>query len=213
MSLRETITGAKEEFLNQRSATTSDDKNEDDASKSGIARRSAAKAKPAREAASGVRVVSTSGASKRSSSRPLTKEERQADRAERQRVQDRIVMASNAMLAHDPTYKSRRRIWWGLIIAGLVGTALSFIVMYGTPQNAGEQLRTNMGIVAIVALVIAYGGIIGALIYEFVRIRPLRNAMDAKARGMSAKRLDAIIQEDVDERRAKGKRPRLGRRA
>lgn len=212
MSLRDTISGAKEEFLTQRSASTTDDKNDEEQVKSGVARRSAAKAKPAREAASGVRVVSASGTSKRSSSRPLTKEEKKVERAERQRSQDRIVMASNAMLAHDPTYRSRRRIWWGLIIAGLVGTAASFIVMYGTPQDASEQLRTNMGIVAIVALVIAYGGIIGALIYEFLRIRPLRNAMDTKARGMSVKRLEAVIQEDVDERRAKGKGRRWGRR-
>lgn len=203
MSLRDTINGARDEIMSARPKDEEQQDAQDSPKQAGMTRRSVAKAKPAREVASGVRVVSSNGTTKSASAAPQTKAQRRQAKEEHRRAQDRLIMASNALLSRDETYRKRRHIWWVLIGVGLVGTVLSFATMYLTPESASADFKTNMGIVAIVALVLAYGGILGALIYEFVRIRPMRNAMDEKARGMSAKRLDAIIKEDADERRSK----------
>jgi flagellar biosynthesis/type III secretory pathway M-ring protein FliF/YscJ len=52
---------------------------------------------------------------------------------------------------------------------------------------------------AMVSLVLAYVGIIGAFIFDFVRIRPLRNKMEAAAKGLTEKKRQAIIDEDYAE--------------
>lgn len=234
MSLRDTLNGAREEIAQQRAADKSlgkslaareaesesgkgraakDDRPSDEAA-AGFEKRSATRAKPAREAARGVRVVATSNASRAAakSNTSMTREQRKEAKREEERNRDRLATATNIVLAKDPTYRKRRIRWWIMVIIGLVMTACSFVVLYvAAPEGAGSDVTTTWGAFSLVSLVLAYGGIIGALVYDFVRIRPLRRAVDDKCRGMSVKRLDAIIKEDIAERRARHRRRKGGR--
>ena len=86
-------------------------------SRQGMARKSASSAKPARAAASSVRVVPASAKAKRAAAERtedlsgLSKEEKKARKAEIRRQEDRVYTASNALLKEDKDYVRLRRIW------------------------------------------------------------------------------------------------------
>ena len=86
-------------------------------------------------------------------------------------------------------------------------------MIFIAPPETKNDFTTVYGIVSFVALILAYVGIGGALIYDLVRIRPIRKQMDEKAHTLSYKRLDAIIKEDIVERRVKKGRRRFGKTA
>ncbi len=69
--------------------------------------------------------------------------------------------------------------------------------MIGTTR--GQEMQTTQ----IVGIVIAYACILGAFIYDLVRIRPIRNACRSKAEGLTEKRLNNLIEKDAAERDAK----------
>lgn len=228
MSLRDTLEGAREEIAQQRAADKnlpSRDRNEekgnkkdrskatdersDDSASAGFEKRSATRAKPAREAAQGVRVVAAGPSTKAAtrSTSNLTREQRREQKMEEERNRDRLATATNIVLAKDPLYRKRRIRWWILVIVGLVMTACSFVVLYiAAPTGASTDVTTSWGLFTLISLILAYGGIIGGLVYDLVRIRPLRRAADDKCRDMSVKRLDAIIKEDIAERRSRRRR-------
>lgn len=226
MSLRDTLQGAREEIAQQRAADKnlssrdrseekggkkdrSKDEHTEDVASTGFEKRSATRAKPAREAAQGVRVVAAGPSSRAAtkSTSNLTREQRKQQKMEEERNRDRLATATNIVLAKDPLYRKRRIRWWILVIIGLVMTASSFVVLYiAAPAGASTDVSTGWGMFTLVSLILAYGGIIGGLVYDLVRIRPLRRAADDKCRGMSVKRLDAIIKEDIAERRARRRR-------
>lgn len=226
MSLRDTLQGAREEIAQQRAADKnlpprdrreekggkkgrSKDEQTEDVASTGFEKRSATRAKPAREAAQGVRVVAAGPSSRAAtkSTSNLTREQRKQQKMEEERNRDRLATATNIVLAKDPLYRKRRIRWWILVIIGLVMTASSFVVLYiAAPAGASTDVSTGWGMFTLVSLILAYGGIIGGLVYDLVRIRPLRRAADDKCRGMSVKRLDAIIKEDIAERRARRRR-------
>lgn len=226
MSLRDTLQGAREEIAQQRAADKnlssrdrseekggkkdrSKDEHTEDVASTGFEKRSATRAKPAREAAQGVRVVAAGPSSRAAtkSTSNLTREQRKQQKMEEERNRDRLATATNIVLAKDPLYRKRRIRWWILVIIGLVMTASSFVVLYiAAPVGASTDVSTGWGMFTLVSLILAYGGIIGGLVYDLVRIRPLRRAADDKCRGMSVKRLDAIIKEDIAERRARRRR-------
>lgn len=215
MSLLDTINGAREEVAKSRSdeGKKVTNANSDDDASAGMVKRSVARAKPARSAAAGVRVAAASG-TKADSARAarantsMTSEQRKVAREEEERNRDRAATASNIMLGKDPVYRKRRTIWWVLVIVGLAMTAISFVMMYVTPPNMTNDFSTVYGAISIVVLVLAYGGIIGAIVYDFVRIRPIRRAIEDRAHALSYKRQEAIIKEDIVERRAKKSRRR-----
>lgn len=167
----------------------------------GFSKRSAARAKPARDAAATVRVQRSSGAGHSGSASgsrgtaDMTKEQRKEARRVARDEEDRQATVVNILLKKDDTYRARRRVWWILIIAGLVLTGLSWLLMFVLP-GASADLTTSMGIASVVVLVGAYIGIIGAFIFDFVRIRPLRDATEAQVRGMTNKRRQAVLDED-----------------
>ena len=141
----------------------------------------------------------------------MTREQRKAQQREENRNRDRLATATNIVLGKDPLYRKRRIRWWIMVIIGLVMTACSFVVLYvAAPAGAGTDVTTAWGAFSLVSLVLAYGGILGGLIYDFVRIRPLRREAEARCQGMSVKRLDAIIKEDIAERRARKRRRKGG---
>lgn len=176
---------------------------------SGMARKSASSAKPARAAAGSVRVVPTSAKAKRAAAERgedlsnLTKEEKKARKAELRRAEDRVYTASSQLMKEDEGYLRLRRIWWVLLaigIAALVGMWVLLAVM-------GEQdMASGNGQTAQIALlVIAYAAIIIAFIFDFVKIRPIRNACREAAAGMSEAKLDAVIARSVSPKDNKRK--------
>ena len=165
----------------------------------GMARKSASSAKPAR--AGSVRVVPTTAKAKRAAAERgedlsnLSKEEKKARKAELRREEDRIYTASSQLMKEDPDYPRLRRIWWVLLaigIAALIGTWVMLAVM------GQEGMATSAGQTAQFALIIAaYAAIIIAFIFDFMKIRPIRNACREKAAGMTAAKLDEVIARSV----------------
>ena len=91
-----------------------------------VARKSAASAKPARQAASSVRVVPASSKARRKELEKgenlegLSKEEKRARKAKQRAKEDRIYTVSNILLKQDEDYTKRRRIWWIVLAIGMV---------------------------------------------------------------------------------------------
>lgn len=170
--------------------------------KPGYMRKSAASAKPARSAASSVRVVPASSKEKRKQAERgeslagLSKEEKRARKQAERLQEDRLYAASNALMRKDEDYSRRRKFFWVLLAAGLSAIVIVWL-MIGTTR--GQEMQTTQ----IVGIVIAYACILGAFIYDLVRIRPIRNACRSKAEGLTEKRLNNLIEKDAAERDAK----------
>lgn len=167
----------------------------------GMARKSASSAKPARAAAGSVRVVPTTAKAKRAAAERgedlsnLSKEEKKARKAELRREEDRIYTASSQLMKEDPDYPRLRRIWWVLLaigIAALIGTWVMLAVMgqEGVATSAGQTAQFALIIAACAAIIIAF-------IFDFMKIRPIRNACREKAAGMTAAKLDEVIARSV----------------
>lgn len=163
----------------------------------GMGRKSAASAKPARAAASSVRVVPASAKARRKelergeSLEGLTREEKKARKREARLQEDRVYTASNYLLKQDEEYKSKRRIFWVLMAVAIV----MIIVVWGALVVIGESSEGVVSIVEIGGIVVSYAAVIGAFIFDFVKIRPLRNYYRSVAEGMTQKRLDEVIAE------------------
>ena len=203
MSLRDTITGATKEA---REATASLSKKENSEeterpSYSAFARKSAASAKPAREAAASVR-VSGSG-----SSAPKSKEEKRAARARQREREDIRSRGFEAMLRADPDYHRAERVWWVFLGLGFVATIITLVLSYMVPES--RDLNTGVGMISAIMLVFAYFCIFGSVVYSFFKMRPLRKKIEAKVAGMTDKKLN-----DFDlERQAEDDRKRAERKA
>ena len=66
--------------------------------------------------------------------------------------------------------------------------------------NANSELTTAAGIVSIVSLILAYGFIIGAFVYDWVKRRPIRKATEKKVQGMTDKKiLELFEKERIEE--------------
>lgn len=173
----------------------------------GVARKSAASAKPARQAAGSVRVVPASSKARRKELEKgenlegLSKEEKKARKAKQRAKEDRVYTVSNILLKQDEDYLKRRRIWWGLLAAGMVLVVVVWISLYALSSNGSPAT----GPVQMAGIVAAYALIIGDFIYDFVRIRPIRNMYRTQAEGMSENKLNALIEREAaedDRRRA-----------
>ena len=160
----------------------------------GVARKSAASAKPARQAASSVRVVPASSKARRKELEKgenlegLSKEEKRARKAKQRAKEDRIYTVSNILLKQDEDYTKRRRIWWAVLAIGMV---LVVAIWASLPAARCP--------VQMVGIVLSYVIILGDFIYDFARIRPLRNMYRAQAEGMSENKLNALIERAAAE--------------
>ena len=156
----------------------------------GVARKSAASAKPARQAASSVRIVPASSKARRKELEKgenlegLSKEEKRARKAKQRAKEDRIYTVSNILLKQDEDYTKRRRIWWIVAI---------WASLYFAPAGMVSSP------VQMVGIVLSYVIILGDFIYDFARIRPLRNMYRAQAEGMSENKLNALIERAAAE--------------
>ena len=198
MSLLDTIKAARQEAAEAGTLPSgskkADDANtpaaaSDEKSKANRSRRSsAASARPTRDRAGSVRTTSDKPKSE------MTKEEKRAAREKRREKEDVIADAKRAMLDSMPEYKHTQRIWWGMLIAGIICT----LVSWGAIRSAGgeEAAPGGIAVVSISLMVLAYVLVIGAFIYDLVKVRPLRNKADAKLTGMSQKRMRKYVSEE-----------------
>ncbi|MDY2777475.1 MAG: hypothetical protein SOU51_03770 [Collinsella sp.] len=184
---------------------------------SGMTRKSAASAKPARAAAASVRVVPASSKEKRRQLERgedlsgLSREEKKARKKELRLREDRIYTAANVLMKQDEDYMKRRKIFWVAMVLGLVFIAIgwSFLMLFGdTPNKEYQTLE-------IVAIALAYACIIGGFIYDMVRIRPIRNRCRATAEGMSESKLTDVLENAAskdEQKRAEREAKKLARK-
>lgn len=175
-------------------------------SSSGITRKSPTKAKPVREAASSVRVVAKKKNPDGSTSTVgMTKEEKKEVRRAEREEEDIFNSLTNAMLKADELYTSRRRMWWVFLGLGLVFVMAAFVSGYiGAPDGSNMyDLSTTGGVLSVVSLVLAYVFIITSLVYEWMKIRPIRNEKQDKVTSLSPKKRRAMLADlyEADERK------------
>ena len=175
-------------------------------SSSGITRKSPTKAKPVREAASSVRVVAKKKNPDGSTSTVgMTKDEKKEVRRAEREEEDIFNSLTNAMLKADELYTSRRRMWWVFLGLGLVFVVAAFVSGYiGAPDGSNMyDLSTTGGVLSVVSLVLAYVFIITSLVYEWMKIRPIRNEKQDKVTSLSPKKRRAMLADlyEADERK------------
>ncbi len=204
MSLKDTIQGAREEVAasgNPFERTSSkgnkgsggaDAKSSDQ----GFSKRSAARGKPSRQAAAGVRVVSSGSKSK--STANMSKEERKAERRKEREVEDRRYNVTQMILEENEEYKKARKRWWAFLIGGVAFMAIA-LILYGRVTSTQTSPESPMGIAAVISMVLAYAVVIGGLVYDFTKIRPLRKEAEKRAQSMSDKRLKARLVEKAEK--------------
>lgn len=194
MSLRETIEGARDEAKQTVDTMSKKAKDEKPAEGEKVTpaydpfksnKATAAGAKPTREAAASVRMEG-----ERSKKNPvtMTKEEKKAARAEERALEDKRNQAYDYILKGDAEFKKTDRTWWILLGIGFACTIISLVVTYVFPSQAKEY-ATGQGIASIVTLVLAYGFIIAAFVYDFRKRRPHRKAAERRLQGMNDKKV------------------------
>lgn len=201
MSLLDTIKGARAEIAESGvlESAKRKDKNEDagqaGAKLAGKARRrSAAGARPVREAASSVRVVSA-GSKERITSE-MSKEERKVARNRSRQRENLRIDAVQLMLKNNPEYQKSQKIWWVLVGIGLVCTAGSFILTRMVGTDGVSELNAPLAVVATVLMVLAYAFIIAGFIYDWRKVRPMRNAAKESIAAMTDKRIERYLREN-----------------
>ena len=201
MSLLDTIKGAREEaqeagtLLSSKKdeGTTAAAEGDAPSTSAGFSRRSTARAKPTREAAGSVRTSAKSQAE-------MSKEEKKAAREAKRTEEDLLYEAKKAYLNKSDAYRFTQRVWWGLLGGGMVCSVISFLIMRNMQSNGGNE---SMATASVVLMVLAYVLIIGAFIYDLIKVRPLRNEANEKLAGMSKKRLNQLIAEEEERKAAK----------
>ncbi len=106
--------------------------------------------------------------------------------------EDRIYTVSNILLKRDGDYTKRRRIWWAVLAIGMVLVVAIWASLYFAPGG------TVSSPVQMVGIVLSYVIILGDFIYDFARIRPLRNMYRAQAEACPNK-LNALIERAAAE--------------
>jgi membrane glycosyltransferase len=189
----DTIKGAREEAAesvallpNKNDKKDADQSGEAAAQSAGFSRKSAARAKPTREAAGSVHTVASTSSSGKSGGKG------KADKAQRRTEQDLAYDAKRAYLNMMPGYQKTQRVWWVLIIIGIVCTLLGWGVMRGINPESGN---TDLSVITMALMVVAYVMVIGAFIYDIIKVRPMRKIADEQVAGMTKRRMQKTIEE------------------
>ena len=194
MSLLDTIKGAREEAAAGRVVITKDEPEATEETPaprtSGYGRRSAANAKPVREAAGSVRSEASAKDPKN-----MSKAERKAAREERRKDDDIAYDATQVVLKQQPGYTKLQNIWWILMIVGAVLAVISFVLVQY--MRAVNLQSAELAYVSIVCMVLAYVIIIGDFIFDIVKIRPMRKRADELMAGMTKKRMRKVVEDEA----------------
>ena len=214
MSLLDTINGARKEVEDASKPTEAKDMTAnqkvaaqyldsmDDAPKTGFSKRSVTRAKPTREAGSGVRVVSAKSVASGKvtpSGKPeseMTKEEKKEAKRVRRDAEDRRMAVSQAMLGQNEAYKKAQRIWWILLGVGMGATVLTWVLTTLSPDTSYGDFSSALGILIVVLLNAAYACIIAAFVFDWREVRPMRKATDAMVASMSDRKVVEYLDQD-----------------
>lgn len=197
MSLKDTIRGAREEAsanigpITRGSGSEESDGATASGQDQGFVRKSTTRAKPKREAAAGVRVVS---GGKTKSAQEMSKEEQKAERKRLREKEDRRYAVSQMLLEDDPEYQRLHKVWWRILIVGFVFMVIA-LATYMWVNQQGETTPLWLAILSISSMVLAYIAIIIAFIYDWRNIRPLRRSHETRAASMSEKRINKTLRE------------------
>lgn len=154
---------------------------QDSDKKAGTTRKSAASAKPVSKAASSVRIEG--GASSRPQGR-FARAQRRAQVSKNRKQELRKRQQDDEVLYYRPASKAYhmwRRIWWVLIFAAIILTAVSFI----TPRFTSNTM------VSYVLLATGYAALVGAIVVEIAKVRKIRNREIEEMGGMRSKKARA----------------------
>lgn len=195
MSLKDTIEGARREA--EGNAVGRPKKEAEavvgDEERKGFSRSSAAKARPAREAASSVHV-----ASKPKSSGALGKTETKEEKRERRRREreenDIRNRAYDLVLRNMPDYRRTEKTFWIIVGVGMLFAVASLVGMYVFGEVT--DVTSMQGMLSTGALVVAYACVIGAIIYDFAKRRPFRKQAQARVGGLSEKKLVELFEQE-----------------
>ena len=94
-----------------------------------------------------------------------------------------------------------RRIWWVLLGIGIVALIGTWVLLAVLGQDAANMKAAQTAQMALI--IAAYAAIIAAFIFDFIKIRPIRNACRATAAGMSDAKLDEVIARSMKEKDSK----------
>ena len=205
MSLRDTIEGARREAegnsvkmpkAEAAAVTGGDDE------KKGFVRSSAAKARPAREAASSVRVATKPKSTDVLGRASETKEEKRERRRREREEQDIRNRAFDLILRNNAGYRKTEKIFWVIVGIGFAVAVISLAFSYAFGEGATD-LSSPQGVLSVATLVIAYACIIGGIIYDLVKRRPYRKQAEAQLRGISDKKLLELFEQEHAEQLAR----------
>ena len=194
MSLRDTIEGARDEAKSTVDAMTKKTAaaEEKGKAKEGDApaaydpfrsgKATAAGAKPSREAAAS---VTMEGERPKKNVALMTKEEKE----------DARNQAYDYLLRLDDAYAKTDKTWWVLLGIGFVMTICSLFLTFVFPAEV-KEIHTVQGVLSIVTLILAYGFIISAFIFDWRKRRPFRKAAEKRMQKMSDKRVYEFLAEE-----------------
>ena len=202
MSLRDTIEGARDEAKSTVDAMTKKTSAAEEKGKEGDApaaydpfksgKATAAGAKPSREAAAS---VTMEGERPKKSVALMTKEEKKAARAEERSIEDARNQAYDYLLRLDDAYTKTDKTWWILLGIGFAMTIISLFLTFVFPAEV-KEVNTVQGVLSIVTLILAYGFIISAFIFDWRKRRPFRKAAEKRMQKMSDKRVYEFLAEE-----------------
>ena len=204
MSLKDTIRGAREEAaanISPLSRTSSEepvDSGAQTTSEQGFERKSVSRAKPTREAAAGVRVVNSS--KKGRSTSEMSKQEQKSERKKERERQDRRYAVSQMLLEEDPAYQRFHKIWWRILIVGLVFMVIA-LISYTHVSSVGEGAPMWVMVVSMGSMVLAYIAVIASFIYDWVNVRPIRRNHEQRVASMTEKRINKTLRERDKEKK------------
>ena len=162
---------------------------------------SAAGAKPSREAGSTVRTASSGSASTGlggglfgGGGTPAQKEARKEEKRRQREEEDFRQRGYDLILRSNEEYRRTDRTWWILIGIGFGMTIVSLILVWAFPADS-TNYQTIVGIASVASLVLAYGLIIGAFVYDWRVRRPVRKAAERKVASYSDKKLAELFEE------------------
>ena len=208
MSLRETLDAAKREAQEGGSLIFGKDAKDAEAEEATATRsnkRSAANAKPTRERAANVRVVSSEDAKNGATGKKeseMSKEERKAARQKQRAKEDLAASVRNILLVADPAYKRTQHVWWVMLGVGFAMTLATFGINYALNNMESPDPSSPLVSIAMIAIVVAYVCVFGAFIYDWRKGRPIRKEVDARVDGMTRKKMEQIVREDAARKAA-----------
>ena len=161
---------------------------------------SAAGAKPSREAASTVRTASSGSTAGMGGGvfgrggTPAEKEARKEEKRRQREEEDFRQRGYDLILRSNEEYRRTDRTWWILIGVGFGMTIVSLILVWAFPTDSTDY-QTIVGIASVASLVLAYGLIIGAFVYDWRVRRPVRKAAERQVASYSDKKLAELFEE------------------